>query len=108
VNSRHYIIGNFGKEGRTGVGRRSRAGWGVERWDRGFESHLKRRCLSTIFCIVLSCVGRDVSGWPPVERVLPVLYVHFNSAFSATLTMWRRMKDHKWNMNWKGFGGKRS
>jgi hypothetical protein len=25
VNSRHYIIGNFGKEGRTGVGRRSRA-----------------------------------------------------------------------------------
>jgi hypothetical protein len=30
------------------------------RWDHGFESRLRHGCLSSWFCIVLSCVGRGL------------------------------------------------
>jgi hypothetical protein len=40
--------------------------------DRGFESRLKYGCLSSSFCVLLSCVGRDLAtGWSLAQGVLP-------------------------------------
>jgi hypothetical protein len=33
-------------------------GWSLERLNRGFESRLRHGCLSSSFCVMLSCVGR--------------------------------------------------
>jgi hypothetical protein len=39
----------------------------LERWDRGFESHLRHGCL---------CIGSDLAtGWSPVQGVLPTLFM---------------------------------
>jgi hypothetical protein len=34
--------------------------WSLGRWGRGFESRLKYGCLSSSYCIVLSCVSRGI------------------------------------------------
>jgi hypothetical protein len=31
----------------------------IEHWDRGFESHSNYGCLSTHFCVSVSCVDRE-------------------------------------------------
>jgi hypothetical protein len=38
-----------------------RGSWPVGCWDRGFESRSRHGCSSASFCVVLSCVGRDVA-----------------------------------------------
>jgi hypothetical protein len=35
-----------------------RGSWPVGCWDRGFESRSRHGCLSTSFCVVLSCVSK--------------------------------------------------
>jgi hypothetical protein len=49
-----------------------RESWPVGCWDRGFESRSRHEWLSASFCVVLSCVGRDLAtGWSLVQGVLP-------------------------------------
>jgi hypothetical protein len=43
----------------------------LERWDRGFESHLRYGCICVrLFCVcVVLCVGRGLAtGWSPVQE----------------------------------------
>jgi hypothetical protein len=43
----------------------------LENWDRGFESHSRRRCL----CAFVLCVGSGLATrWSPVQGVLPTVY----------------------------------
>jgi hypothetical protein len=49
-----------------------RGSWSLEHLDPGFEFHSRHGYLSSSFCVVLSCVGRDLAtGRSPVQRVLP-------------------------------------
>jgi hypothetical protein len=53
-----------------------RGSWLVGCWDRGFESRSRHGCLSASFCVVLSCVGRNLAtGWSLVQGVLPYVWI---------------------------------
>jgi hypothetical protein len=63
--------------------------WPVGCCDHGFESRSRYECLSSSFCVVLSCVGRGLAtGWSLVQGVLPyvnrsrnLLYVRRPTSF---------------------------
>jgi hypothetical protein len=46
----------------------SRVGVGLDRWDCGFESHLRHGCLSLSLFVVLSCVGRAFRQADPPSK----------------------------------------
>jgi hypothetical protein len=46
----------------------------LEHWDHMFESRSRHGCVSTFFCVMLSCVGSGFAmGWSSIQGVLPTV-----------------------------------